>query len=157
MSEDHPVLKGLMRQAFDRLDEAVDYPDHWIRGLDEDEATAVHFGTMNYQVENGGWPQWVGNDYADLDVIQFIENRIAADLEQTPDVINAGLLLEEAKPHLYTLLDRSSRLSSSSERDENEAIMHLTDLSYSYYKFNAGLLRAVENYLVARQAQPASV
>ena len=154
MSEEHPALQGLMDRAYIRW---VDISRvEWLAGLEGDEITAVHFGNMNYQVENGGWSQWVDNNYATPEVICFIRNRMRYDLEQTPDVARAAQLLEEVTPHIEGLIDLYSR--PPSERDylkEGDLIERLSDFDDRYYAVNGGLLRAVENYLAARQERVA--
>ena len=157
MPEKHPVFQGLMDRAYNRWDDDASR-ESWLAGLEEDEVTAVHFGNMNYQVENGGWSQWVGNGYASLEVILFIGNRMSRDLEQTPDVVRATQLLKEATPHIKNLIDliTYSYSAEGAHSEEEYVTACLSDFNDRYYNINGGLMQAVENYLAARQAQVVS-
>ena len=159
MSEKHLVFQGLMDRAYDRWDRGTSR-ESWLAVLEDDEVTAVHFGNMNYQVENGGWPQWVCNRYASHKVLNFIRNRMSCDLEQTPDVVSAAQLLEEAAHHIEKLIEfyacpHSDGCDHSEDEDEYEFAC-LSEFDDHYYDINDGLMQAVENYLAARQAQVAS-
>jgi hypothetical protein len=53
----------LMSQAYSRWDSKDEPQKDWRAGMSEAERFAVTMGNLNYQVENGGFRQWIGNGY----------------------------------------------------------------------------------------------
>lgn len=58
----HPIFDSLMNKAYDRYTPEMTHAQFTAQlvGL---EVLAVHYGNLNYQVENGGFSQWQGNHY----------------------------------------------------------------------------------------------
>ncbi len=66
--------------------------------LDADERFAVFIGNFNYQVENGGFTQWLSNGYAEDEIVSFLHracDRIATPLaKQVQDLLGEFVLLK---------------------------------------------------------------
>jgi hypothetical protein len=62
-------VQGLMNQAYKRWQAGGDLEntprEDFYGKLEDPHRLAVVFGNLNYQVENGGWSQWIYNNYAD--------------------------------------------------------------------------------------------
>jgi len=59
---------------------------------------AVLLGNLNYQVENGGFCQWVDNGYgADVRAVRYVLQRLGADAGKAADAMLARL-----EPHIDT-------------------------------------------------------
>lgn len=67
MSKEHPIFQSIMDSAYtkwqDPKNKGISYLD-FLNLLTPLEKKAVVLGNMNYQVQNGGWIQWVDNGYA---------------------------------------------------------------------------------------------
>lgn len=59
----HPVLQGLMNAAYETFGNQT--YDDFLFNLPGKQRAAVLIGNLNYQVENGGFSQWILNGYAD--------------------------------------------------------------------------------------------
>lgn len=102
MSEEKfPVWQKLMDAAYDKWPESGGHREMLNRATDA-ERCAVLLGNLNYQVENGGFCQWIDNGYGlrGLDVADVLERvRIAP---TTPD--DAKPVIEELRVAIKKLM-----------------------------------------------------
>lgn len=63
MANENETWQGLMDSAYAKWPEGGSQPDMMMT-LTPAERTAVLLGNLNYQVQNGGFRQWVDNGYA---------------------------------------------------------------------------------------------
>jgi hypothetical protein len=57
--------QAIMNLAYESWEDGLSMKD-WFEALSEIEKQAVSVGKMNYQVENGGFAQWIDNGYAEV-------------------------------------------------------------------------------------------
>ena len=69
---------------------------NFLISLSEAERFAVVFGNLNYQVENGGFSQWIGNRYY-VDTIEYLREYIAKYGKQYQAIGQVGLILDEVE------------------------------------------------------------
>lgn len=78
-NDKHHVWQSLMDAAYDRWqngDLKNVSPEVFMNSISLAQREAVMLGNMNYQVENGGWEQWVDNGYCihAHDLMDVLEN-----------------------------------------------------------------------------------
>jgi hypothetical protein len=133
-------IQALMDQAYARFDRGMSLEQFWDQ-LNADERVAVFVGNLNYQVENGGFMQWMDNGYATDEVVGFLtrlfNNRIGT--EATREVAE---LIKQA----YRFADEIRNY------DFDEADRELDKLDRKFYELNAEMLADVERFLVEEMA-----
>ena len=96
------------------------------------ERQAVVVGNFNYQVENGGIGQWIGNDYATG--LEYLK----------------GALLDIGTQTSHKVLDMLEHFDEYIEEDDylmNESnYKYLRNFDSPYYKVNEVLMSDTENY-----------
>lgn len=142
----------LMNEAYDRWENGMSKED-FLDQLSPQERFAVTTGNLNYQVENGGFQQWWGNDYATPETVSYLRRQL-------------GRMEHPAARCVATLLEEFTRLTEGlSEQDwsdthctnrwgdfvedgaweeMNEALSALDD---RYYALNDQLMSAIEDRL----------
>jgi hypothetical protein len=151
--ERHPVLQGLMDQAYDRWQAnerlAAEYSPHeraahmtkqqFQDSLDPRERLAVSVGNMNYQVENGGWVQWsvAGNGYGTPEVVDYLMEAMLRVGTDTCRQVHAMLRAFRAARVKHDL----------SERGWQRVCDLLDPLCTSFYAVNDKMLDDCEAYL----------
>lgn len=142
----------LMDQAYDRWQKN----QHWSQEEFFDELTpaekfAVAFGNLNYQVENGGFGQWWGNDYGTAETVSYLKRqsrklgesgRLLADMLDEYTHETKGLTQQEfSREHC------SNRWGDFDEEGFEETERALDELTDQFYAMNADLMAAVEAHL----------
>jgi hypothetical protein len=122
----HPTFQGLMDEAYAtwQADNSKSYDD-FIFDLPPIQRMAVLIGNLNYQVENGGFRQWIGNGYSDH----------AKDVRRVLDRIGT--------PAAYTaanLVLIGARADEDDDLDAQDA---------AYYKLNDQLMADAEAFFVS--------
>lgn len=114
----------LMNEAYDNGKHAT--YEAFLDTLDMPHRRAVVLGNLNYQVENGGFSQWILNGYSGGSVCLFS----ALTKIGTPAALAVKLLVKSA-------------IANSDEDDE--AVYNKLDTAY--YKLSAALMADAEVYL----------
>lgn len=142
----------LMDQAYARwqADQSVSQAKFW-QTLNEEERFAVWTGNLNYQVCNGGFSQWWGNDYAQPEVVSYLIEQCAA--LGTPAASAVADLVRRFK--LITGGLQESEISGDAwERIGNR----MGDLDSAFYEVNDQFMLDAEAHLVkmlaAKPADP---
>jgi hypothetical protein len=91
---DTSTWQELMDNAYDKWQDKMKY-EEFLSELDTKEKHAVLLGNLNYQVQNGGFYQWVDNGYATngqylIEILQHLmKSPIALELaERLPDLLD---------------------------------------------------------------------
>lgn len=137
----HDKLQALMDQAYARWQgQSWDKQQFWDQ-LDAKERIAVFFGNMNYQVENGGHSQWMGNGYATQEVVEFLIRHL-----RTLGTSEANVQMQ----HLAEIRDLCNEEGWDSDRwdDEIWEAVDLDSFDRTFYKINDKLLLQVEEKLL---------
>lgn len=124
----------LMDRAYDKRSGDMDYLG-FLHELAPREREAVVLGHLNYQVENGGFGQWLHNGYAEGS--EFLLR--ALDNVGTTAAKQASEMVREAW-RVWNAADCAER--NLSEEDEER----LDEMSTEYYSFNAQLMADCEAY-----------
>lgn len=104
----------------------------WMFRLSFGQRVGVLTGTLNYQVENGGFAQWHENDYSEF----------SQDLLRVLKLINteATVRVSNLVRHVMNVVDN--------ENHEREELMEVSDwASDEFYTFNKQYLADVESFL----------
>lgn len=119
----------LMDQAYDRWTKgdlkSLSYSE-FIDELDPLHRKAVLLGNLNYQVNNGGFSQWIGNDYAQQ------ATRVLSVLKEinTPNCNKVAELVKQIIPRL----NHSGKLDAN-EPDEEQSLDGLDKVFYALKDF----------------------
>jgi hypothetical protein len=152
----------LMNSAYDKYADELSH-EAWMKILTPLEQKAVVLGNLNYQVENGGFVQWVDNGYY-LDSPLVIECLKEIGTELALRVLAmVEDVLSETNPHatregfggkywLCELEDRSRPYWFNDDDEDNDGYEEPTHSSFSnhdeeYYKINEQLMVEMEEYL----------
>ena len=129
-------IQAFMDQAYNRYDQDMSVQAFHDQ-LDAKERIAVFFGNLNYQVENGGYMQWIGNRYATEEVVGFLIRRLQE--IATPE---ANVVMQ----HLANIRDLCEEHGWDSDRWEDYVWDNIeTDhFDHSFYNVNKKLLQQVE-------------
>ena len=154
MQDRHPNFTRLMESAYDKYKKPDGPDDHtldedvWLSRLSAGEKFAVHFGNMNYQVENGGWSQWGPgcNNYGTPDVYQYL--LVACDILGTETAGKVKAILKQ----IYPSLKRSVSKGYMQDEEDDERFWQLLrkkeeSANHAYYAVNETLLDDVESFL----------
>lgn len=163
MEEKHAVWQGLMDRAYSKLEKENWSKAEFIREHCSDlERKAVLLGNLNYQVENGGFGQWVDNRYGIFweDTIEVLRqigtenamktinliNRFSQYINKNPDECE---WLTEIKTNSVIYYDEESDewLEDEIEEEINPGWDIACEISSEYYKFNQFLMDEIEIFL----------
>jgi hypothetical protein len=136
----------LMDGAYDRWQTQKDTmtrQEFWDQ-LDADERVAVFLGNLNYQVENGGFSQWLDNGYATLETVGFI-GRTCVGMCTASSMAVHGLLCEFEAACGGTVDVRSGEYTESYADFDR-----LGALDSRYYAVHEAFMADVESMLSAR-------
>lgn len=148
---DLPVLESIMEAAYDR------YPKDktpFFSVLTPREKKVVALGNLNYQVENGGFHQWVSNGYcnrASVKALREILPEIGTDeakavLEMVNEV--AEMVDLEAEDNgcfgSYWLSDSDPHDYDDDDDYEDDCGPSLDHLDTAFYKINNALMTQAE-------------
>ena len=86
------------------------------------QRVAVSLGNLNYQVENGGFAQWISNGYADAHYDFLMRLKKEVDEKKFSQLAQALKLVEISR--------------SYDDPDEKEFSEELDELDESYYRLN---------------------
>jgi hypothetical protein len=150
--EKHPVFQGLMDTAYDRY--KASEPETWTKDAIllqsvGDEVFAIALGNFNYQVENGGIMQWIGNEYAtDLAVSAL---KVALLMIGTESAKQTSEIIEEA-----IKIGLKEPFSGSWDADDDDTEWAqwrdaLGKLDSRYYDINDQLIDDVEAFFSKRR------
>jgi hypothetical protein len=137
-TEKHPVWQGLMDSAYDKWEKGMNKAD-FLESLDSPEAEAVVLGNLNYQVQNGGFYQWIDNGYAELSAsdVLFVLKRM-----KTP----AARAVIKMVRQVIEYMDSGAFGDDGEEHDE-EALDALDKLDDEYYVLDDQFNNDIEKYL----------
>lgn len=97
------------------------------------EAVAVLFANLNYQVENGGFQQWITNDYGTSASLRALRSALDGTRELNPQVYGALLeFLEKAEPAIESWEAANGRMD---DEEWEEFTSQLDTLDTAYYAF----------------------
>ena len=151
------AFQGLMDQAYARWTYDTNWTfERFLLDLNYLERVAVLCGTLNYQVENGGFTQWHDNGYSvgRKDLV-----RILAEIEgpATVEVLQLLAQVEKAiRAYEGAEARRSTRNSGmfcdtfdDGEDSFNEFFENNNALDTQFYQINEAFCTEVETYLAA--------
>jgi len=144
------TIQKLMDQAYARWSEGMGPDEFWAQ-LSAAEEVAVATGNLNYQVENGGFSQWLGNRYATPASVAVLR----ATLARCGEPGEAGLkILNE---FLSAIAWDQGEYDESALDDEDWDTMQAAcdRLSSAFYKVNTAMVEAVDAYVAATFRLPA--
>lgn len=129
MSDQEKVHQRLMNEAYDRWNspplQGKSYQDFLMK-LTPIHRDAVVLGNLNYQVENGGFSQWLGNGYGET--MGFLRSAVDKMMTQTAKEV-------------YSLARKAIQFDPDSVCGEDT-----DDLDKAFYKINAQFLQDCEAY-----------
>lgn len=151
------TMQSLMDKAYGRWQgnegwSTKTFFDH----MEPAEKTAVLLGNLNYQVENGGFQQWVGNGYAqNIELLIEALNRFAK-WEDIPE--NALRYVQELLDFLDTIeefLDLSKKdrgcmgnyLRDNSDEGYAEFQYTVDPMDTRFYEINTCIYEALDNWM----------
>jgi hypothetical protein len=156
MSEEKsPTFQNLMDRAYDRWQSAEQMSKQafWDQ-LDAAERVAVFCGNMNYQVENGGFAQWLDNGYGTDETIRFIirlNKRLDTDAAKQVNELLFQLL---ATLRNFRIEDPSDTWRDLDECDADEFMDCLNPLDTKFYDVNDAWCTDLEA-LLTKEPEPA--
>jgi hypothetical protein len=140
----------------------------FLYGLTSEQRKAVVLGNFNYQVENGGFMQWVDNGYAVHfdELVTTIKEMRGDGSKEVEEILN---MLSEIKPHIqtdpykvrnrgffgrgYWAFEQGGRTYDDDGNEDNheddwEEVREVSDrLSNQYYEINEEFMNQVEEFL----------
>jgi hypothetical protein len=147
--EKHPKFQSLMNEAFEvwQTEEGKKLNRVEItRELSPAQRMAFVLGTLNYQVENGGFGQWHFNGYSDNfgDTVWAVKKiggeraeKLLTILQDVEDAISDGA-------------PQTDRWGDIVEEDATFEHLEMMDVDSKYYKFNNDWINDIENFFVNR-------
>ena len=155
-------MENILEKLYDNFYNKLD--DDYSRGetiellLNESRATqiAVIFGDLNYQVGNGGWLQYIGNEYFRYDYDLFNELiRELLEKENTYALQGLAGIIEEVEEYDDALSTVEEKLEGWGECDEDLCYEFLRNalekgidkLSEDYFKISNRVLEELETIL----------
>jgi len=172
--EDNSRWQAIMSKAYDKWTDGLSYLE-FLQTLERHELVAVVMGNLNYQVNNGGFQQWVDNGFAlaaeqVLDVIRNIQAAEGTtDAERVhlvwlwDNVRNLIRFVDLKKPGkgfanywIRPSKDRGGYFYNDEYDDdaEEEGRALAESLNDHYYDVVNELLPAIERYIVKIEPQP---
>ena len=117
--------------------------DEFINLLSDYEKIAVQFGNFNYQVQNGGFSQWVFNNYdSDIDALEdFINN---CDFDKKDIFIQ----MFENYRNIKENIEKLDSYNDFYEEDLETREKHYSDYDSQYYEINDKWAEYFQNYLL---------
>jgi hypothetical protein len=140
MTEQVSKHDALMNAAYDRFDSSMSR-EEFLAQLGPVEYEAVIVGNLNYQVQNGGFMQWVDNQYYTPDTAASLA-RIFTRMG-TPASKSALTILREA----VGVIERFGPVDQMDEMDWDEFSDRLDDLGERYYAIDEQLMADFEAQL----------
>jgi len=132
-------FQRLMDQAYDRYQANPGMTrEQFVLQLSPAEAVAVHCGNMNYQVQNGGWMQWMDNGYMTEESIRTISTTLRQ-MDKWEVAKSVSSVFERA-------VEAMTRVASDEDYDELSDV--LSPLDIEYYTLDQAFVKAVEEFLV---------
>lgn len=107
------------------------------------QQAAVMIGTMNYQVENGGWAQWHYNDY--FRCAKMLKE-VLTTMDDRPAITAARTIILQAI-RLIHLIPEEPRLDDDIT---DRVYAKLEPLDAKYYAVNTAFMAAVNEWLIAQ-------
>jgi hypothetical protein len=125
MSE-HKKLQEVMNKAYEKFGNLT--YEEFISSLDEKEMNIVLIGNLNYQVSNGGFSQWIGNNYS----------KMSDDLIYALRAVNTDTCKK-----VIGLVKKALEVYEEYGEDEDDAFYELDD---AFYEINKTMLEDVERF-----------
>ena len=150
MNETSNLHQRIMDKAYERWQSsnAMTQTSFW-NTLSPLEQAAIFLGNFNYQVCNGGFSQWWGNDYAKARVIQTIE--ACCDTMNTENAKKVRVLMRDYRAVFRRFTDKGLDATESemrlSEGEYDEFERDLSALDSRYYLINEAFMAEVNEYL----------
>lgn len=119
--------------------------------LNADERIAVFCGNLNYQVENGGFSQWLDNGYATDETISFLLRFTAKTPGEAMKVVNQ-ILYEFMHAVRRCGVDLSDPFGSMEEEDYNWFYELTNPLNSRFYDVNTAWVAEIEAHLQGMKA-----
>jgi hypothetical protein len=146
LSKGKIMHQELMDVAYEKFDEKFSY-EQWYKVLTEIEKKAVVLGNLNYQVENGGFYQWVDNGYV-ADIHFLIEVLEEMYTDNSKKIIE---LLNDIKPYVIPNVKNTGCFGKYLDLDSEEYLGDVIDLDTMdklYYEINTEFMEECESYLI---------
>lgn len=134
------TIQKLMDQAYARFDRGMSLEQFWDQ-LNADERVAVFVGNLNYQVENGGFMQWIDNGYATNETVAFL-NRL----------FNVRIGFDSTRRVAQLMNQAYSFADGVREEDFDYLDSQLDQLDRDFYEINDEMMADVERFLVEEMA-----
>lgn len=163
MEEKYEVWEGLMDQAYSKWEKENWSKAEFIQEHCSDlERKAVLLGNLNYQVENGGFGQWVDNGYGIFweDTVEVLRQVGTENAMKTINLINRFSQYINEDPDGYEWItevetncepyydeENDEWLEDETEEEENPGWDIACEISSEYYKFNQSLMDEIEEFL----------
>lgn len=130
--------QDLMTKAYTKWAKGLNYRE-FLYKLDVAERRAVVIGNLNYQVENGGFAQWVDNKYSDG--IEFLREALTAVGTDTAKKVR------DMAYQAFNLCEEESRYNRYDSEDNDEDYRSpLDELDTRYYELSDQLIVDVEKF-----------
>ena len=150
---EYPNFQAVMDKAYEKWDEESSFLE-FHKKLNGYDGIAVALGTLNYQVENGGFMQWYGNEYVDKDVISLIQLALTnISLPQNNAVKKMRSIISEIGRLFYDygiLGYHNPYVDSFDAEGEEDLIKSLTWYDNSYDEIKDELLDTLENFFTEK-------
>lgn len=148
------LFQATMDRAYDRWQAAqgMSQQAFWDQ-LSYPERIAVYAGNLNYQVENGGFIQWMDNNYAKTEVVSFLTRT----LERMTGP-GAAAVLKILKDFIRVTraygIDLDEGLRGFDDRDYESLYKALEPLNERFYDINDDFVAEIEVLLnsIAQEA-----
>lgn len=132
----------IMERAYDKWRQGKGNAWFWAQ-LTPSERFAVFTGNLNYQVCNGGFSQWEGNNYAAPEIVEF--------LKELPKVGAVSLMVGSLVQEFSNIRTKLMSTGSPSDNDEDDTYAY-DHLDKAYYKINDAFLLECEAHLKKLEA-----
>jgi hypothetical protein len=131
MSMAHEKAQAVMNKAFEKWTPNLRF-EEFMQELNRNERLVVAIGTLNYQVENGGFSQWMYNGYATDPNTTFWALRTLG----SPEADRVAELVQKA------LQNEDEDWSEYEDDDEDGGVLDALDREF--YKLNSRILDQLE-------------
>ena len=142
----YPLFEKIMRKAYNKYPKTNDVP--FFSVLTPREKEVVALGNLNYQVENGGFTQWVDNGYCSREsttaLFSFLKSLGTVEADKVTKMIR--------KVCKYVNLDAEHKgcLGGYLKDEGYEPTELFDEFTSQFYKINNILLDSAEEFLSNR-------
>lgn len=147
MSNDHPIWQAEVERIYEAWREDKQPYDDFVDELPKRDRQLMILANLNYQVENGGFEQWIENGYGSQ------AKRVIKALYEinTEASLKAAELVEEAAEYIDFDSPCGSHIAVDDSEDEDEyeeVCNNLDKLDTVFYSINDKLVDDIEEWAV---------